>query len=259
MAIETPQQTLALKVSGVSHAFGKRVALDNVSLSVRRGQYCALLGLNGAGKTTLFSLVTRLYDNVSGSIGIFDFDVRRQPVKALQHLGVVFQNRTVDSDLTVLQNLTYHAALHGMSRAEGRERGMAELDRLGLADRANEKIRNLSGGQARRVEIARALVHKPSLLLLDEPTIGLDIGSRQDIQDHVRRLMVEDGLGVLWATHLMDEVQEGDDIVILHEGKVRASGQVGDVLAKAGAASVKDAFTKLTGARAIQEEEEAAA
>ncbi len=254
MASDHTAQTLALNVSGVSHAFGKRLALDNVSLTVRRGQYCALLGLNGAGKTTLFSLVTRLYSNVSGTIEILGFDVRRQPVKALQHLGVVFQNRTVDSDLTVLQNLTYHAALHGMSRTEGRKRGMAELERLGLADRANDKIRNLSGGQARRVEIARALVHKPSLLLLDEPTIGLDVGSRQDIQDHVRRLMLEDGLGVLWATHLMDEVGEGDQLVVLHKGKVCASGPVSAIVAKAGAQSVKDTFTKLTGASDANED-----
>lgn len=239
--------TTALSIRGVSHSFGARKALVDVNLDVASGQFCALLGLNGAGKTTLFSLITRLYDNVSGSIEVLGHDVRRQPVKALQHLGVVFQNRTVDADLSVLQNLTYHAALHGLSAAQGRERGMAELDRIGLADRANDKIRSLSGGQARRVEIARALVHRPALLLLDEPTIGLDVGSRQDIQDHVRRLMSEDGLGVLWATHLMDEVQDADQAVILHRGKVLASGTVETIVEHAGAPSIKDAFTCLTG------------
>lgn len=239
--------TAALRIEGVSHSFGARKALDNVNLEVARGQYCALLGLNGAGKTTLFSLITRLYDNVSGSIEVMGHDVRRQPVKALQHLGVVFQNRTVDSDLTVLQNLTYHAALHGMSRAQGRDRGMEELERIGLADRAEEKIRNLSGGQARRVEIARALVHKPGLLLLDEPTIGLDVGSRKDIQDHVRKLMKEDGLGVLWATHLMDEVSDDDQVFVLHHGKVLASGRTGDVVKSTGAKDISAAFTQLTG------------
>ncbi len=239
--------TTALSIRGVSHSFGARKALVDVNLDVASGQFCALLGLNGAGKTTLFSLITRLYDNVSGSIEVLGHDVRRQPVKALQHLGVVFQKRTVDADLSVLQNLTYHAALHGLSAAQGRERGMAELDRIGLADRANDKIRSLSGGQARRVEIARALVHRPALLLLDEPTIGLDVGSRQDIQDHVRRLMSEDGLGVLWATHLMDEVQDADQAVILHRGKVLASGTVETIVEHAGAPSIKDAFTGLTG------------
>jgi ABC-2 type transport system ATP-binding protein len=239
--------TNALSIKGVSHSFGARKALVDVNLDVASGQFCALLGLNGAGKTTLFSLITRLYDNVSGSIEVLGHDVRRQPVKALQHLGVVFQNRTVDADLSVLQNLTYHAALHGMSAAQGRQRSMSELDRIGLADRANDKIRSLSGGQARRVEIARALVHRPALLLLDEPTIGLDVGSRQDIQDHVRRLMQEDGLGVLWATHLMDEVQISDQVVVLHKGKVLSAGTVDSVIKQAGASSIKDAFIDITG------------
>jgi ABC-2 type transport system ATP-binding protein len=255
---DTAGSAPALRIAGVSHSFGKRLALDDVSLTVGRGEYCALLGLNGAGKTTLFSLITRLYDNVSGTIEVQGHDVRRQPIKALQHLGVVFQNRTVDSDLTVLQNLTYHAALHGMSRAEGRERAMAELERIGLAERALDKIRNLSGGQARRVEIARALVHQPSLLLLDEPTIGLDIGSRQDIQDHVRRLMREDGLGVLWATHLLDEVGENDKLVVMHKGKVCAEGRTKQVIAASKKSTLKDAFYGLTGTRATAPEEEAA-
>lgn len=237
----------ALKITNVSHSFGQRKALDNVDLTVQRGQYCALLGLNGAGKTTLFSLITRLYDNVSGSIEVMGHDVRRAPTKALQHLGVVFQNRTVDTDLTVMQNLTYHAALQGMPASLGRQRALEELERIGLGDRAHEKVRNLSGGQARRVEIARALVHRPSLLLLDEPTIGLDVGSRLDIQNHVRRLMKEDGLGVLWATHLMDEVGKDDSIVVLHKGKVLASGLTKDVIRQAGAKDVTQAFTNLTG------------
>jgi ABC-2 type transport system ATP-binding protein len=243
----------ALKVENVSHAFGARKALDDVNLEVAAGRYCALLGLNGAGKTTLFSLITRLYDNVSGSIEVLGHDVRRQPVKALQHLGVVFQNRTVDGDLTVLQNLTYHAALHGLSRREGRQRGLAELERIGLADRAYDKIRSLSGGQARRVEIARSLIHRPALLLLDEPTIGLDVGSRQDIQDHVRRLMEEDGIGVLWATHLMDEVNPDDEVVVLHKGQVLASGHASDVVRKAAAKDIMGAFTRLTGETAEAE------
>jgi len=244
--------TNALSIKGVSHSFGARKALVDVNLAVESGQFCALLGLNGAGKTTLFSLITRLYDNVSGSIEVLGHDVRRQPVKALQHLGVVFQNRTVDADLSVLQNLTYHAALHGLSARQGRERSMSELERIGLADRANDKIRSLSGGQARRVEIARALVHRPALLLLDEPTIGLDVGSRQDIQDHVRSLMREDGLGVLWATHLMDEVQDADQAVVLHQGKVLASGTVANIIERAGASSITDAFTDLTGQKAME-------
>jgi ABC-2 type transport system ATP-binding protein len=174
-------------------------------------------------------------------------------VAALQQLGVVFQSRTVDADLTVLQNLTFHAALHGMSRTQGRERGLAELERIGLVDRAAEKVRNLSGGQARRVEIARALVHRPALLLLDEPTVGLDVGSRQAIRDHVRALVAEEGLGVLWATHLMDEVDSDDRVFVLHKGRVLAAGPAQTLMRQTGADTVKDAFTRYTGDKRLED------
>ena len=240
--------TPALRVDGVSHSFGTRRALDDVSLTVAPGTFCALLGLNGAGKTTLFSLVTRLYDNVSGTIEVFGHDVRRRPSQALSHLGVVFQNRTVDPDLTIMQNMMYHAALHGLPRKLARDRAMNELERIGLLDRVGDKVRQLSGGQARRVEIARALLHKPSLLLLDEPTVGLDIGARQDIVSHVRRLMREDNLGVLWATHLIDEVEDDDMTVVLHTGKVLSTGPVSSVIEETGTGNLRAAFNSLTGA-----------
>lgn len=238
----------ALRVDGVSHSFGTRRALDDVSLTVTPGTFCALLGLNGAGKTTLFSLVTRLYDNVSGTIEVFGHDVRRRPSQALSQLGVVFQNRTVDPDLSIMQNMMYHAALHGLPRKLARERAMNELERIGLLDRVGDKVRQLSGGQARRVEIARALLHKPSLLLLDEPTVGLDIGARQDIVSHVRRLMHEDNLGVLWATHLIDEVEDDDMTVVLHAGKVMSAGPVSSIIKQTGADNLRTAFNSLTGA-----------
>ena len=240
--------TPALRVDGVSHSFGARRALDDVSLTVTPGTFCALLGLNGAGKTTLFSLITRLYDNVSGTIEVFGHDVRRRPTLALRQLGVVFQNRTVDPDLTIMQNMMYHAALHGLPRKLARERAEAELERIGMLDRVGEKVRQLSSGQARRVEIARALLHKPSLLLLDEPTVGLDIGARQDIVSHVRRLMREDNLGVLWATHLIDEIETDDQTVVLHAGKVLSTGPVSSVIKETGTADLRAAFNSLTGA-----------
>jgi ABC-2 type transport system ATP-binding protein len=241
-----PQATpLALDVREVSHAFGPRRALDGVSISVASGTFCALLGLNGAGKTTLFSLITRLFDNNSGVIRVWGHDVRRSPCEALRRLGVVFQSRTLDLDLTVIQNLIYHASLHGLSRREGRQRGAEELERVGLSDRASEKVRNLSGGQMRRVEIARALLHRPRLLLLDEPTVGLDIGARHEIITQVRRLVKEDGLGVLWATHLFDEVQLSDKVVVLHRGKVLAEGVVSALIERSKAKDLEGAFSKL--------------
>jgi len=241
------QRVEALRIEAVSHSFGKRKALDNVSLRVGQSGFCALLGQNGAGKTTLFSLITRLYDNSSGSIRVLGFDVRRQSGLALRNLGVVFQNRTLDADLTVMQNLIYHASLQGMSKSQAIERGTKELDRIGLAERQSEKVRSLSGGQMRRVEIARALMHSPRLLLLDEPTVGLDIGSRQAILSHVRRLVVEDGLGVLWSTHLIDEIASDDTAYILHEGRVLAKGSVDNIIEQSGAGTLKAAYAAIIG------------
>jgi ABC-2 type transport system ATP-binding protein len=161
-------------------------------------------------------------------------------------MGVVFQQPTLDLDLTVRQNLEYHAALHGMSGAAAAPRIRDELARVGLADRARERVRLLSGGQKRRVELARALVHEPALLLLDEPTAGLDMESRGFLLDHVRRLCRERGLAVLWATHLIDEAGGDASVVVLHKGRVLASGPVADVVAQAGTANLKGAFEGLT-------------
>jgi len=237
----------ALTVEGLSHSFGARQALDDVSFAIAAGSFTALLGPNGAGKTTLFSLVTRLYNNRVGSIRVFGFEVRRQPSEALARIGAIFQQRTLDLDLTVAENLHYHAALHGMGRRETNERIEIELGRAGLHDRLKDKVRSLSGGQMRRVEIAAALLHRPRLLLLDEPTVGVDIGSRRPILEHVHRLCREDGLGALWATHLIDEVNPGDDVVVLHQGRVLAHGDVDGVTRAAGTATIGEAFGKLTG------------
>lgn len=244
-ATETDAQTLV--VNGVSHRFGDYLALDNVSLTVPRGAFTVLLGLNGAGKSTLFSLITRLYDNVTGEIRILGNDVRRRPSAALQRLGVVFQSRTLDADLSLRQNLMYHAALHGIGRGEAKVRSLEALERVGLADRKDEKIRNLSGGQARRVEIARALLHRPGCLLLDEPTVGLDIGSRESVMAIVRKLVAEQDLGVLWATHLIDEIQPQDRIVVLHKGKVLFTGGVAEFLTTTKTDNIRAAFRSMTG------------
>jgi len=238
----------ALTVEGLSHSFGRRQALDQVGFSIAPGEFTVLLGQNGAGKTTLFNLVTRLYNSRSGSIRVFGSEVRERPSKALAQIGVVFQQRTLDLDLSVEQNLFYHAALHGMPGGRARSRIDAELARLGLSERAHDKVRQLSGGQLRRVEIARALLHQPRLLLFDEPTVGLDIGSRQDILDHVRGLVTEDRYALLWATHLIDEVIPGNRVVVLHQGRVVATGEVGEVVRRAGADDLREAFARLTAA-----------
>jgi ABC-2 type transport system ATP-binding protein len=235
----------ALSIQNVGHSYRERRALDDVSFDVGQGAFAVLLGLNGAGKTTLFSLITRLYAAQCGSIAVLGFDVARQPAQALSRLGVVFQARTLDLDLTVMQNLLYHASLHGIGGREGRELATETLARTEMRERAHDKARVLSGGQMRRIEIARALLHKPSLLLLDEPTVGLDVNARKSILRYVRDLVAQENIGVLWTTHLIDEVEEGDDLIILHRGRVLAKGAAGDLVASAGAANVGGAFERI--------------
>jgi ABC-2 type transport system ATP-binding protein len=235
----------ALQIEDLSHSFGERKALDHVNIVVPAGTFTALLGLNGAGKTTLFSLVTRLFDNSSGAIRVFGFDVRKETSAALSRLGIVFQARTLDLDLSVRQSLLYHAALHGIGPGDARPRIAHLLEKFGLADRVADKVRNLSGGQARRLEIARALLHQPALLLLDEPTVGLDIEARRGLIREARRLVAERGNGVLWATHLLDEVEATDHLIVLHKGQVLAQGSVPEVLSRVGVGDVQSAFLKL--------------
>lgn len=236
----------ALEVLGVSHAFGRVVALRDVELVVPRGRFVALLGINGAGKTTLFSLVTRLYDNTSGVIRVAGHDLRRTPGKALARLGVVFQTRALDSDLTVAQNLSYHTALHGIDRATARARMAEVLAQVDLADKAGMKVAALSGGQQRRAEIARALLNRPDLLLLDEATTGLDVRSRREVLALVRGLTMG-GVSVLWATHILDEIAPEDLVYVLHQGAVLAHGEARDL---AGAEGLTRAFLTLTEAEA---------
>jgi ABC-2 type transport system ATP-binding protein len=252
-----PAQIPALEIDRVSHRYGARVALKDVSLAVQQSSFTVLLGLNGAGKSTLFSLITRLYAIRSGQIRIFGHDVAKEPGAALSRLGVVFQSRALDIDISVRQNLMYHAALHGIANRQASELIAQVLDRVAMADRSLDRVGNLSIGQMRRIEIARALLHQPRLLLLDEPTVGLDIKARADILDHVRRLSEVEGIGVLWATHLIDEAGAGDDVVVLHKGSVLARGTVGEVIGRSGGADLRDAFNRLTGV-ADQSELEAA-
>ena len=250
----TPPSTArpaALEVTDLGFSYGRHTALEGVGFSVHAGEFKVLLGPNGAGKTTLFALITRLYDGRLGRIRVDGTDLRRESLRALARMGVVFQLPTLDLDLTVRQNLLYHAALHGLSRRRALARIHDELERMQMLERRNEKVRHLNGGHRRRVEIARALLHEPKLLLLDEPTVGLDVHSRRDIVEHVHRLSGEQGIAVLWATHLIDEVREGDRVIVLHRGRVQADGTVGEVVAAAGAGNLAGAFDRLTEARPV--------
>jgi len=239
--------SVALDIKNVSHDFGDFKALHDVSLNINSGDFTVLLGLNGAGKTTLYSLITRLYNNNSGSIKIYGFDVRENSVNALKNIGVVFQQPTLDLDLSVKENLQYHSSLHGISYSEASERIEDEIGRIKLEEKIKSKVRALSGGQRRRVEIARSLLHRPKLLLLDEPTVGLDIGSRQMILKHVKTLCKKNNLAVLWATHLIDEIDKGEKVIIIDKGKVLESGDVSKIVRKTKTKNIRDAFNKLVG------------
>jgi len=214
----------ALSVQNLRYRYGPKTALDGISFDLAPGQFCALLGPNGAGKSTLFSLLTRLLVTDEGTISIAGHDIARDPRAALAKMGVVFQSPTLDLDMTVERNLRYFAALQGLSGRDAATRIASALERLDMAERKSEKVRALNGGHRRRMEIARALIHKPQVLLLDEPTVGLDTASRKAITDHVHDL-TDAGLLVVWATHLVDEIRDSDTVIILHNGTILAHDQ----------------------------------
>lgn len=246
MTMDNTIQSAALDVEGLSFSYGGKKALDQVNFSIQPAECTILLGPNGAGKSTLFSLVTRLYDSHHGKIQLCGFDVKQQTRQALSQLGVVFQQTTLDMDLSVMQNLHYHCALHGIGRKLAKQRIQEELERLNMYERRFERIRQLNGGHKRRVEIARALLHNPSLLLLDEPTVGLDVPSRQSIVEHVHQLVLDHHLAVLWATHLIDEIYPEDQLIILHQGKIKEKGAVGKILQTTNTSTINQAFKQLT-------------
>ncbi|MFK7877060.1 MAG: ABC transporter ATP-binding protein [Paracoccaceae bacterium] len=235
-----------VEVANLSYRYGSKQALEDVSFRVESGAFCALLGPNGAGKSTLFNLLTRLFTSPQGSIRIAGHDLKASPRAALARLGIVFQQSTLDLDLSVRQNLAYFAALHGISGRDAAMRIDAALDKLDMLERAGEKARALNGGHRRRAEIARALIHDPVVLLLDEPTVGLDAHARAAITAHVHHLS-DAGTTVLWATHLSDEVRADDRLVILHQARILADGITRDIC---GDTPLSDAFLTLTTAPA---------
>lgn len=236
----------ALNVDNAIKSYGAVRALNGVSLSVDKGEFVALLGPNGAGKTTLFQVLTGLFVPDSGVIEINDYDISANAVPALGSLGIVFQTPTLDPELSVIANLKFHTDLHGIERKIANERINQELTRFGLIDRQKDPVRNLSGGNRRRVELARALLHNPSILLMDEPTVGLDPQSRRDILDAVHFLRNDRGISTLWSTHLVDEAEEADRVIILHKGKVLLQGSKEHIISSSGEANLSDAFLKLT-------------
>lgn len=215
---------MELIAKNVSFRYGPTDALDKVSFQLNSGMFHGLIGLNGSGKTTLFGLITRLLKLQEGEIILGKFNLDIHAPDAMKNLGVVFQQSALDPDLTVHQNLSYHAALYGLSRKTRQLAIEREMARFGLNGRANTRIRALNGGHQRRVELARALLHNPGLLILDEPTTGLDMDTRQALICHVHDLCRDEALTVLWATHLVDEIRPTDDVLLLHQGTLKMQG-----------------------------------
>ncbi len=214
----------AILIDSVSHKYGERLALDQLSFDVQPGEIFGLLGPNGGGKTTLFKLLSTLMPLQSGTLSIAGYNVAKQPDEVRRSIGVTFQAPSVDIKLTVRENIVYQGRLYGLSGATLRERVAAQMERFQIADRANDIVQTLSGGLKRRVEIAKSLLHNPRVLLLDEPSTGLDPGARFDLWRALQSLRAEAGVTVLVTTHLMEEAEKCDRLVILDRGRRAAMG-----------------------------------
>jgi ABC-2 type transport system ATP-binding protein len=212
----------AVHVSNLSFRYGEHEAIRDLSLSVAAGEIFAILGPNGSGKTTLFRVLSTLIPLQQGEVRILDHDLRRQPEAIRALLGVVFQAPSLDKKLTVLENVLHHGHLYGLGGAELRRRADEMLDRLGLADRRRDLVEKLSGGLRRRVELAKGMLHRPRLLLLDEPSTGLDPGARSDVWHYLEQVRATDGVTVVLTTHLLEEAQQADRIAIMHRGRIAA-------------------------------------
>lgn len=239
-------KNLALRIENISYHYGDLAALNNLSINIPEGIFFGILGPNSAGKTTLVSLLTRLLKPSSGEIEIFNYSLKKRAINAMRYVGVVFQQSALDFDLSVSQNLKYHGALHGIPPREVNHRILQELSRFDLLDCQHKQVRLLNGGHRRRVELARALLHRPKLLLLDEASTGLDIASRENLNTHIRTLCKNEGMTVLWATHLIEELQSQDQILILNHGQCVAQGTAHALQDKHNAKNLSALFSKLT-------------
>lgn len=224
----------AIQVESLTHRYGDRVALNDVSFDVRPAEIFGLLGPNGSGKTTLFRILSTLMVPTSGRVLITGFDPVRQPNEVRRRIGVVAQAQSVDVKLTAAENLMHQGHLYGLSGARLKHRIAEMLERVGLSDRAKDLVETLSGGMQRRVELAKGLMHSPLVLLLDEPTTGLDPGARRDLWLYLESLREQEGVTVLVTTHLMEEAERCGRLAILSEGKLVALGTPAELKSEIG-------------------------
>ncbi len=239
------RSTTMLRTTGLTKRYGERAALKSLSLELGAGQFVALLGPNGAGKSTLFQLLTGLFASDEGEVEVAGQSLRRATASALRQIGVVFQQISLDLDLSIRRNLLFQADLHGLPRRLARERIEAGCARLGLAE-LDRKVRELSGGNRRKVELVRAGLHHPSVMLMDEATVGLDPKSRQDLLAALRADVLARGVCVLWATHWVEEAMSADRVLVLHQGTLLADGSPAEVTRALGASTLEAGFIART-------------
>jgi len=223
-----------VSVENLTRQYGARTALAGVSFEVREGEIFGVLGPNGGGKSTLFRILATMLAPSTGNASVAGYDVERQPAEVRRRIGVVFQSQSLDKKLTVFENLRAQGQLFAMHGRVLAERIEEVASRLGLADRRNDLVDTLSGGLRRRVEIAKGLLHRPTVLLMDEPSTGLDPGARRELWQYVEELRDRQGITVLVTTHILDEADRADRILLLHEGKVVAEGAPADLKSRIG-------------------------
>jgi ABC-2 type transport system ATP-binding protein len=235
-----------LRTSGLTKRYGTRNALKNLSLNLAAGEFVALLGPNGAGKSTLFQVLTGLFAADEGEVEVAGHSLATSAAAALRHIGVVFQQMSLDLDLSVRRNLLFQADLHGLPRRLSTERLEAGCAQLGIDVDLDRRVRELSGGNRRKVELVRALLHRPSVLLMDEATVGLDPRSRQDLMHALHANVQERGVCVLWATHRVEEAEGADRVLVLHHGELLAEGTPAQVTQALGRPTLEAGFIART-------------
>ena len=258
-AADTIAPSHIIEVADLTRAYGDVLAVDHVSFHVRRGEIFAFLGPNGAGKSTTIKMLTTLLRPTSGHMRVDGHDPLTEPNAVRRSFGIVFQDPSLDSELTAWENLDFHGVLYHVPRATRHQRIPELLRFVGLWERRNDQVKQFSGGMKRRLEIARGLLHHPRILYLDEPTLGLDPQTRNQLWEHVRALNRSEGITVFFTTHYIEEAEKvAQRVTIIDHGRIVATGTPDQLKYQAGAPTLEEAFLHFTG-RTIREEEASAA